>query len=265
VIARVGTSGWTNPGAPECLLCAMTTRTDPLHLLRLELERRSCSPAGRRALQRFASAGVDLGNATSLRHLVRTYHEGSTAPDPSSRALLEDLLVLAPSDEDATLCALVCLRPALYWVARRVHGRKASDDELAEVVAFAWEAICDGPPPKKGPRARHVVYLTWTKTRTADRRRNPRNAPTWSDDLGGPGCVEARDPAERSEPMLERAVLAGVLTRADAELIALTRVIGVPAKVLARDYDVSTKTLRRRRQRAEASLRRGLKTDLRSR
>jgi hypothetical protein len=77
--------------------------------------------------------------------------------------------------------------------------------------------------------------------------------------------IEAPDVAERPEPLLRRAVEAGYLTDVDAELIALTRGLGIPVKVLARDRDVSTKTLLQRRRRAEAALARGLKSDFGSR
>ena len=56
-----------------------------------------------------------------------------------------------------------------------------------------------------------------------------------------------------------------MLTQPDAELIALTRGVGVPLRCSALDYDVSTKTLLQRRKRAEVTLARGLKSDFRSR
>jgi DNA-directed RNA polymerase specialized sigma24 family protein len=263
--SKGGNDGMDDSGNSRVLAVPMTTRTDALEQLAVELERRSCSPAGRRALRRFALAGIEVGDATTLCDLVARYHDGSTSRDPGARAILEELLVLAPTDEDAALCALAALRPALCWVVRRVHGtRGASDDELAEIVAFAWEAICH-TPPKHGPRARYVVFLTRTSARTTDRRRRSSGFPESFDDLDHDDRIGAPDPAERPEPLLQRAVDAGFLSRADAELIALTRGLGVPAKVLAQDSDVSTKTLLKRRKRAEMSLARGLKTDFRSR
>lgn len=252
-------------GNSRVLAVPMTTRNDALELITCELERRSSSPAGRRALRRFAVAGIDVGDAATLVDLVRRYHEGSTGRDSSARRLLEGLLVLAPSDEDAALCALEALRPSLCWVVRRVHGtRGASEDELAEIVAFAWEAICH-VPPKHGPRERHVVFLTRTWARTELRRRQARIELAAPSDPTPEEQPPAPDVGDRPEPMLRRAVDDGVLTPEEAELIALTRGLGVPTKVLARDHDVSTKTLLRRRSRAEARLRRGLETDFRSR
>jgi hypothetical protein len=262
---KAGNDGMDDSGSSRVLPVPMTTCTDLLDLLALELERTSRSPAGRRALRRFASAGIDVGDASSLVDLVRRYHEASTARDPSARVLLEQLLVLAPVDEVAAVCALEAIRPALCWVVRRVHGtRDASDDQIASIVAFAWEAICQ-PPPKHGPRARHVVFLTRTWARTADRRRQPTVVLGCADDLQRIVRVEAPDPGERPEPLLRHAVEAGYLTNADAELIALTRGLGIPARVLARDRDVSVKTLLQRRRRAEAALAHGMKSDFRPR
>ena len=45
----------------------------------------------------------------------------------------------------------------------------------------------------------------------------------------------------------------------DAELIALTRAVGIPLAVLARDYQCTERTLLRRRQRAESALRNRLR------
>jgi hypothetical protein len=241
----------------------MTARNDPLQQLTVTLRERSNSQAGRRALQRFRGSGIRVGRSRSLLELVARYHEGAPRRELGARNLLEALLGLAPSDPDAALCALVALRPALYWVAARVYGAHPSEDDFAELMAFAWESIC--APPATGSRARHVVLLTRTRARTARRRRGEQPAPL---DIAVHGLriVDlGADPAERDEPLLERAVRAGVLSRKDAELIALTRGIGVPIKVLTYEFDLSPKALFARRNRAESALREALKTDLRCR
>jgi hypothetical protein len=260
--SKAGNETMIDSGNSRVLAVSMTARTDVLQQLTLELNRRSSSPTGQRALRRFGSAGIDTDHATSLEELVRHCHETTTTRDPRHRELLEGLLELAPTDSDAALCALVALRPALYWVTRRVYAA-ASEEDVAEVVAFAWEAIC-WPAPRNSSRARMVVLGARTRARTAERqRRTKASLEDLSDEAISP--TPSADPAERDEPMLARAVQARVVSHEDAEVIALTRGVGIPIKVLARDYDVSAKTLRRRRDRAEASLRRGLMSDLRSR
>jgi len=250
-------------GNSRVLAVPMTQRTDALHALTLELRARSSSPSGRRALRRLAAAGVDVGRATTLCDLVDRYHADGPGEDGGARAMLEELLGLATSDSDAALCALVALRPALRWIAARVYGTQPTDDELAELVAFAWAAICDGPP-RHGSQARRVVLVTRTRARTAQRRRTDarrivddhderRDADPWA------------DPAERPEPLLECAVRSGVLSRTDAEVIALTRAVGIPLRLLAREYRCTEKALFRRRQRAEAALRLRLQAERRTR
>jgi hypothetical protein len=236
----------------------MTRRTDALQVLTLELRTRSSSPSGRRALRRLTAAGIDVGDATSLVDLVNHYHRDGPAKDGRARAMLEGLLGLATSDPDAALCSLVALRPALRWVASRVYGPRPTDDELAELVALAWAAICDGRP-KHGSQARRVVLVTRSRARTMQRRRIAERGT--QDELDDRRDVPDpwADPAERSEPLLEAAVHAGVLSRADAELIALTRAVGIPLAALAHDYQCTEKTLLRRRQRAESALRNRLR------
>ena len=51
----------------------------------------------------------------------------------------------------------------------------------------------------------------------------------------------------------------GLPAEDDAELIALTRAVGIPLAVLARDYQCTERTLLRRRQRAESALRNRLR------
>jgi hypothetical protein len=208
-------------------------------------------------LGRFAAAGVDLSGAASLEDLVGRYHRGSTGLDDGPRSTLEGLLALAPSDPDAALCALVALRPALYWVARRVHGPSASDEDLAEILGFAVEALhAPAPRSREDSRARQVVLLTRTRARSAARRRDERRreAPAALEFLD-PTLLVVLGPESRAEPLLRTAVEEGVLQPAEAELIALTRAFGIPVKVLALDRGVTVKTLLQKRRRAETALR----------
>jgi len=267
VIARVGTSPWTFPGTPECPLCAMTTRTDALHLLTLELDRRSSAPEGRRALRRFATSGIDMGTATTILELVASCHDRHRTASLDSARLLDGLLGLAPDDPDAALCVLVALRPALYRIARRVSSpRPADDDAIAEVVAIAWAVVCE-PDSAGSDTVSHstVIRATWTRARTTLRRHaghalREEPIPEKWDTPAAPA-----EPTDTVEPLLERAIAMGTLTRLDAELIALTRAGDVTPEELARHRGTVRATLLRRRSRAEAALHAGLRSDLRSR
>lgn len=247
-----------NPGTIAVLAVRMTRSTDSLDLLTMELERRSCSPSGRRALRRLAAAGVGIDGVSALTDVVTRIHRLGHTADPEARTMLGRLLELAPSDEDAALCALVALRPSLRWVASRVYGTAASDDEIAELVAVAWGAICDGRPTS-GSRERYIVLATRTRARAAKRQRE-RSVPG----LRAKGPPRSSDPAQRPEPLLAAAVDAGVLRRPDAELIALTRAAGVPISILAREHGCTDKALLRRRQRAERALRGWLRSGRRA-
>ena len=264
MIARPGTTGWTIPGTPGCFLCAMTTRTDALHITSLELARRSRSPEGTRTLRRFASAGLDVGDATSLAELVDSCQRHPRSRSRASDELLEGLLALAPRDRDAALCAIVARRPALLWVTARVFGPGAVDDDaVAEVVARAWEAI-RSPRPACTSLARAVVVEVRETVRRAARDMERRVTevamdPEWDWPASRP------DPVTYAEPLLARAVEAGWVRRDDAEVIALTRGAGVPLEEVASARGMARGTLLRRRLRAEAALRTGIQLEVRSR
>jgi DNA-directed RNA polymerase specialized sigma24 family protein len=190
-----------------------------------------------------------------MLELATQCHARGAWSSGTTDGVIDGLIALAPSDEDAALCALVALRPALYWVARQVRGpRTYNEDAVAEIVAIAWDVLCDAAPVH-GSRSRHVVLTTRTRARTAWRKRlDPRLREEPLDeewDAPEPGS----DPAERMESILERAVRRGDLALDDAQLIALTRVAGVPILELATGFGTSPKALFKRRDRAEAVLR----------
>jgi DNA-directed RNA polymerase specialized sigma24 family protein len=243
----------------------MTTRTDALHLLTLELDRRSGAPEGRRAHRRFATHGIDIGTATSIGELVATCHDGRRSSGRGPATTLHGLLSLAPRDPDAALCALVALRPALYRIAGRVSSpRPADDDAIAEVVAIAWELVCAS---RRSCRITHldVIGATWTRARTTLRRQADRVIREELLYEGWDAPASPSEPTDAVEPLLERAVRMGTLTRDDAELIALTRAGDVTLEELALRLGIARETLLRRRSRAEAALHAGLRSDLRSR
>jgi hypothetical protein len=240
----------------------MTTRTDALHRLTLELDRRSSAPEGRRALRRFAAHGINIGAATSIGELVAACHDRQQAQGRDHATLLDGLLGLAPCDPDAALCALVALRPALYRIAGRVSSpRTADDDAIAEVVAIAWAVICEPDAPVSH---RHVISTTWTRARTTLRRQADRALrEELLAELGDAPAAQS-EPTDTVEQLLERAIRRGTLSRHDAELIALTRAGSVTLEELAARRGVVRETLLRRRSRAEAALHAGLRSDLRS-
>jgi len=231
----------------------MTRTTNPLHLLTADLEARSASPAGRRALDRIRDAGVDVGATVSMAELVARCHD--PAADGQTHAIVDGLLAAAPTDPDAAVCALVALRPALLRIARRVCGGDPDDDELAEVVAIAWEEIC-GAAGSLG--ATHVVRATWTRSRSVLRRRSGRVAREAQLDEGSEALDSGPPAHDEGEATLAASIAERIISKQDALLIALTRLGGVTMTELAQQRGVPVATLTSRRRRAEAAIRRHL-------
>ncbi|WP_201294720.1 sigma-70 family RNA polymerase sigma factor [Nocardiopsis sp. FR4] len=102
--------------------------------------------------------------------------------------------------------------------------------------------------------ARLVWYLTRPAHRAAlSARRHEQEAPV---PTGDPGRQEGLDPGVQASPdlLLLSAVRVGVLSRAEARLIARTRLENFPLAEVAEQSGVSYKTLAKRRERAEARL-----------
>jgi DNA-directed RNA polymerase specialized sigma24 family protein len=233
----------------------MPRTTNPLQLLTIELETRSASPGGREALERIRASGVEVGATTSMSELVAQCHQPAPESEGSSQAVVEGLLAAARSDPDAAVCVLVALRPALLRIARRVCGGDPDEDELAEVVAIAWEEIC-GDAGSRG--ANRVVTATWTRSRSVLRRRIDQAAREAPHSDGLEALDRTHDLDVEGDGTLSTAIAKGVVSTQDAALIALTRVDGVRIAELARQRGVSASTLSTRRLRAEAAIRRHL-------
>lgn len=102
--------------------------------------------------------------------------------------------------------------------------------------------------------ARLVWYLTRPAHRVAlSARRHERQAPIPTEDSGR---QEGLDSGVQASPdlLLVSAVRVGVLSRAEACLIARTRLENVPLAEVAEQAEVPYKTLAKRRERAEARL-----------
>jgi DNA-directed RNA polymerase specialized sigma24 family protein len=232
----------------------MTRTSNPLHLLTAELEARSASPSGKRAMERFRRVGVPVGSATTMAELVAQCHADGAGSLVRAGEVVDGLLAAASSGPDAALCALVALRPALLRIARRTCGGEPDDDEVAEVVAIAWEEIC-GPAGSHG--ASVVVRAIWTRSRSALRRaadRAARETPV-GDVLF---AVDTGPAPDGNEAILATAVAQGVVLERDASLIALTRLGGMTIAELAAERGIPASTLTSRRRRAEAAIRRHL-------
>jgi DNA-directed RNA polymerase specialized sigma24 family protein len=163
---------------------------------------------------------------------------------------------LAPYDEVAALCVVMCLRPELIWMCRQLGaGSLEPEDADSEVVAVAWEVVTRDPPSGgTSPDHTTLVNVIWTGVRrSAGLRRRQLDVVRLPDDLDAAGLDP--DPSERWPGLLATALAHGVLTPRQVVLIAQTRMEQRPlcdvATTLGRPYDAA----RKERQRGEAALR----------
>ena len=206
-------------------------------------------------MDRIRRAGIDVGAVTSMAEMVAQCHDVGRKGSDRPHALADALLAAAIDDPDAAVCALVALRPALLRIARRVCGGDPDDDELAEVVAIAWEEIC-GPAGSLG--ASEVVRATWTRSRSVLRRQEDLSAREHLRDVWPEPAVHDPDAEDDGEATLATAIADGIVSRHDASVIALTRLGGMTIAELASQRGVPVSTLTSQRRRAETAIRRHL-------
>jgi DNA-directed RNA polymerase specialized sigma24 family protein len=233
----------------------MTPPPSPLTLLCDHLAQLSRTKAGDLALARFSEAGVDVVHAASLSDFVLP--DGRGMSRLRRIAFVDQVGSLAPRDEVAALCAVVCLRPELIWMSRLLtQGSFVAEDADSEVVVLAFETFTKADGRRPRPKGYHaVVNSIWTQARRSAglRRRGNIDAVPLPEEFD-PVASEV-DPAERWPGLLAAAVARGVLTPRQVVMIAQTRMEQRPlrevAAALGRPYDA----VRKERRRAEAALR----------
>ena len=204
-------------------------------------------------MARFARAGLPDGDATELAALLE--HCGRDADKGVRARVLRTLLVLAPDDNIAALCAIVVLRPVLGRLVHLIAGRGIDrEDAEAEVVAVAFAVLKGGAESDGARPLGSVVDAIWCGVRRSSglRRQSLRVVALTEDfDRAAPEI----DPLGRCPALLAAAVARGVLTPRAAVVIAQSRMDERPldeiAAALARPYAA----VRLERWRAEAALR----------
>ena len=208
----------------------------------------------RHRLGAWAAAEPALAGAATSAELIRRCHQ----PDPHvANATLGALLRIVAWDRAAAEVALVALAPGLGRVIAGLHQRDL-DDVVARVVAEGWAAIVEvaGRPPT-WPAA---VILDRVRDRVraqlvADRRHCDRTValdPQFDTPASAAGDADSR---RADTDVLGEWVAAGRLAPADAWLIRVTRLDGLTLADVARATGARHDRLRRRRSRAERSLR----------
>ena len=234
----------------------MNEHTSPLKYLRDELRQRSCGRASREAMQRFAAAGVELGEATSPLELANSSDPESTVA--VTRSNLEVLIGLSATDHDAALVTLVAFETIFVRISKLIHrAGPTALDVNEEVLAGAWAAIVEVAELQHGNRGRRLVSKTWTKARSATRREHRlRSALESSVELPEP--MDEGDSLARAIGDLNDWVHQGVITVGDAEMLRRTRIDGLPLDRYAEMIGTTHVALRHRRPRVEAALREAL-------
>lgn len=163
------------------------------------------------------------------------------------------LLRLAKTEQLAGLVLLEALLPGLKAsVGRTLIAAGETDELLALMLANAWTLIVGYPVERRPARVAANLLLDIRKQTL---RQLPRHRPSRSEHLAGrdPRAAAAAGGRDLEVP-LRRAVSAGALSEAEAELILRTRVDRVPLPRLAEQQRVAYITLYKRRARAERRL-----------
>jgi len=227
---------------------------DPVPIARLERDwRRELASAALAArLEQWRAAEPALrsfkGPAAVLRFLRRS------APGERQDRVLRALLARAGEDPAAGRLVLHALLPGLKRVSARLLVDTRDQEELwSALLAAAWQRIRRYPIGRRPRRIAANVLLDTMHDAVAAHRRAVR-------DRAELDVVPARLALTRPEidsdveAVLARAVRAGAITAAEAELILRTRIDGVSLTSLARSQGASYDALRVRRRRAERRL-----------
>jgi DNA-directed RNA polymerase specialized sigma24 family protein len=187
--------------------------------------------------------------------LLRFLH---SAPGAETDEPLLALLRIARRDRLAGRLLLQVLLPALKTQSERIVSPAGRRDELWELLLFhAWETICCYPLAR---RRRVAANLVLQVLHEATRELQRRSCAHDHEQLLPGHALEpaANADVDDRESFVEAAVAMGAISEGDAELILCTRLDGIRLRLLADILGVSYGALRKRRQRAEAALRRTL-------
>jgi len=190
--------------------------------------------------------------------VVAVLHDRGRPVDHARRdGLLAALVRLAKVDSEAGVLLVVCLLPGVK-ARLRSHGRGLEPAEAASMMVDAlWERIARYPLDRRPAKiAANLLDDTLADFIAArDRQRAWTNHTTPAEFVDDDGADEAAGLGGSVEVVWHDAERAGVVSAADAGLIDVTRLVGVPMPTVARHLGVSTAAAHKRRQRAEARLR----------
>ena len=209
-------------------------------------------------MARLSPGGPWPGRPATALELARSCHP--PAPRTHAGAVLSALATVVPTEEVATLAALVALRPLLARVAGRLaRDGMGQDDASSTTVAAALEVLAAGDDLAGPDVWQRLATAIWGLARTELRRNHRyRRVHTGAADLGAGTVGDEWTQDVVAETVLAWAVGRGVLKLHHARLIAETRMAGRPLADVAREWEMGVRALKSVRQRAEQRLRRSL-------
>jgi hypothetical protein len=212
------------------------------------------------AARRLADVCRCAGGAGSLAEVERFVR---AAPPPEADAVLVALAARAvEGDGLAARVLLQLLLPGVRRLARTWWALGDADERAAAAVAATYDRIRRYPIARRPRRIAANVLMDAGADlrRAAAQHSRPRS---WCPDtnFGGenggwvePAAVEPVHPAVELAEVLAEAVRGGLVSAADAELIAASRIAGVPLADIAERRGAKLRTLQWRRRRAEKTL-----------
>ena len=210
------------------------------------------SPAGRRALMRWAAANDAFAGLRSLDDVRRCVH------DPARRdVVLGALAGLAPTDDVAARTLLQSMVGGLLRLANGATGHD-QEDAFEDMDSLAWERIHTYPVGRPGPVGGNIL-LDVKKRYRAHRDSIERPSayvdvdPELTDGINGP---EAEVIAKQLLADFISAQRAGIITKAGLDAVVRVRLLGETTNEIGGELNVNGRVVRQWRLRAESRLRR---------
>ncbi|HEX7298905.1 MAG TPA: hypothetical protein VF257_07840 [Solirubrobacteraceae bacterium] len=227
---------------------------DPVPIARLEHDwrRELASAALARRLAAWQAIEAALRPFADPVGVVRFLRR--SAPGERQDRVLLALLARAAHDPAAARLVLHALLPGLKRLSARLLIDTRDQEELwSALLAAAWQRIRGYPIDRRPRRVAANVLLDVMHDAVAARRRAVRDRNELDPAPGTPPATRTEIDTD-VEALLARAVHAGALNPAEAELILRTRIDGVSLVSLAESHGASYDALRVRRRRAERRL-----------
>lgn len=177
-------------------------------------------------------------------------------------ALLEILLIRAANDQLAGRIVLQRLLPGLISRARQWRSRPDEIDPTDSVIGAAWIAIRTFDPSRRRRQIAPALVgdATWIAFRREARRMNAKEVPVATNTLASyPAPSAELDPLTALAGTMRAADRAGVPS-ADLDFIRAIVRAGSPS-LAARNFNVTVRTIRNRRDAATSQVARALGAD----